>query len=111
MGVLVGRRLLEEPLIKHEHIPAREPLPVNERPHRLLWVQLDEFLVHAAWLGEAEAAVFVEYHGERPLLQLPEASDQTPGSMLALIAVDQHGVVAPIEDCCQSGSDGLIGYC
>ena len=60
VGVLIGRRLLEEALVHHEHVPVWDPAAVDEWPHGLLRVQLDELLVHAAWLWKAEAAVLVK---------------------------------------------------
>lgn len=75
-----------------------------------LGVELDEFLVHASTLGPAEAAVLVKDGCETPLLQLAETPNKTAGTVLALVAVDQHRVVASIEDCGQRSSDLVLRY-
>lgn len=41
-------------------------------------------------------------------MKFPQASDETAGSMFALVAVDEDGMVASIEDCSECGCD-LVG--
>jgi len=81
-----------------EHAPAWEPPRINLRPHCILAEELNEFLVHAARLGKTEAPVLVKDRRERPLLELAQASDEAACAVLSFVAVDEHGVVPPVQD-------------
>jgi hypothetical protein len=80
--------------------PVRDPIWIDDLPGLATIEQLDELLVHGPRLWMRESTVLVKDGGVAPLLELAKTANQTAGSVLALVAVDQDWVVAAIEQNC-----------
>eukprot|EP00283_Hemiselmis_rufescens_P019130 CAMPEP_0173443592 /NCGR_PEP_ID=MMETSP1357-20121228/30213_1 /TAXON_ID=77926 /ORGANISM="Hemiselmis rufescens, Strain PCC563" /LENGTH=273 /DNA_ID=CAMNT_0014409513 /DNA_START=138 /DNA_END=955 /DNA_ORIENTATION=+ len=70
--------------------------------------EFDELLVCSARLGPRKPPVFVEDRSHAPVVHGTETADQTAGSVLALVAVDEHRVVPHVEEPLQRGPDDFI---
>lgn len=91
-----------------KHRPLWQPPNVNIPPHGSFIVQFDKLLIHASTLRPAKTSILVKDGGQTPLLQLPQATYQTPRPVFALVAVDEDRVISPIHNRHERSGD-LVG--